>query len=354
MNILTTLAVEKRDHSFNPQLYYLTNDSKRITYWKCCATFFSTSIRCNPRARHILYTNDLQPVQIGKTDIKQFLMDLGVEIRYFTSKGFVPPARFSTFHTPTFYKLAVIKDLVRQPGQQYLILDSDCIWTRPDQALNTILASGKILPYDVYSLTDPDKKVHGISRRDLGTLFRRIDPGYPDPAPVWYGGEIIAGSSENLQLFIQKAEETFRYVIDHFPVAPTLPNGKKIFDGEEYLTSFVYNTIPERCIAANGFIRRIWSSKELNNVQASDLDIPIWHMIGEKMQGIPVLFEEVVNPASAFWSVPLADLSRYLGGYVGVPRRIHNFEEPSSAETFLPKVISKLRQLVLNKTAALR
>jgi hypothetical protein len=203
------------------------------------------------------------------------------------------------------------------------LLDSDCLWTKHSETLKHIIGSEKILLRDIYERSDPFKKSpHNLSRADMGQLYSVIDPDYPEPYPIWYGGELIAGKNKNLRLIADELEKVFNISVNKNEKNKLIfANGASIFDGDEFISNFVYNKRLVDIFEAKGYLKRIWTLDSLNNVELDDLKIPIWHLPAEKRTGLELLFNEVVNNKSEFWSVPLCDFNRYLGQYVGIPKK---------------------------------
>lgn len=337
MNIVTTLCTDRNDRSYNYQLYYQSNEERRKTYWKCAVTFFASAKKIYPEQRLILFTNDEKPVIINRTDIRGFLKSLGVEIRT-EAYTYRPPARFSSYLTNNFYKFETIR-LLGMEDSPSVLLDSDVFFTKRDEHFVNLVEAGETLLYDVYQKSDPgDRSNNHISRRDQGMMFREIDPEYPVEYPVFWGGEIISGSPAVFQAIDQEFQKIFRYAIDHYENPPAFPSGRGFFDGNETIGNFIFNKIIASHVDASQFIKRIWTVKGISEITPAIVDLPLWHMISEKDKGIPLLFDEALNPDSGFWTTPIDDFKAYLGGYLGVPERLHEYERPGLHRTFLPRV----------------
>lgn len=324
MDIVTSLCVDDARHpaAYYDQLQDVNADERRRIYWQCVTVFFATSVRCNPTARHVLYTNDRGPTTWRGHDYKAFLRELGVDIRQMPFERFQPPAGFSEKFRNGFYKLEVMQALAQpDAGAHSLLLDSDCVWTRPEPGLEAALRAGQLLLFDISG--EPDTEVIGLSRRHIGTLYRQIFPGYPTETPHYFGGELVGGSRSCFADIMATLTPMWQHIVAAYPdEPPRFANGESIFDGDEYLTILAYNCLPRPWMDARAFIRRIWTAYRYSDVRPSDLHLPIWHLPSEKLQGLPVLSRLVLNPRSRFWQVPLPELGRYLGRYLGVPRSL--------------------------------
>ena len=150
----------------------MSADKRRQVYWQCTAVFFTTSVRCNPTARHLLYTNDQEAASWNDIDFRAFLNELGVGIKLLPFKSFRPPAHFVTEFRNAFYKLDVLLALSQPDASSYSpLLDSDCVWTRPASAFFRLIQSDLLLLLDSKPESLPDTKIHGFSHRDMGNLY---------------------------------------------------------------------------------------------------------------------------------------------------------------------------------------
>ncbi|QHT70291.1 hypothetical protein GXP67_28385 [Rhodocytophaga rosea] len=322
INIVTCICVDKddKDESVYPRMNYRTSQQRRLIYWKCAAVSFATSIRCNPGIRHILYTNDHTAVRYKGHDLRAFLTDLGVEIRYLPFEIFKPFPGVSKKFRNAFYKLDVISELGKHENEYNVLLDSDCVWVKNSLSFFQAIDHEKLLVYDCYQRTDPYEKRSGLNRMDLGEMFNRIDPAYPVAAPIHYGREIIGGNGRMFREISNQMHQFFRHVLQTYGNdPPRFPNGNSIFDYEEYVTSFVYNKMPDRLIEAGDLIHRVAAPYQKNSLAA--MNYTIWHLLAEKRLGFMFLFKKVFDLKSAFWKIPLDNLDEYISKHMGVSRR---------------------------------
>jgi hypothetical protein len=350
MKIITTLFTDKKDTSKNPQLYHLNNSNKRLIYWQCCVTFFATSVKLNPNEHHVLYTNDPDDAYFNDVNIKDFLINLGVEIIHLPMKLFNVPHKFSSFLSGAFYKLEVLHDLGKNNDSDVCLLDSDCIWIKPCDPIKEFLAKDKIVLFDVYKLRDLEtESPHGTSRKELFEVFKKIDPNYRNPAPVRYGGEIIAGNAKSIKTIAKSLGAVYQQIVQEAAELPKFKNGKKFMDGMEVFSSFVYNLLPMKQVDSEDtrILRRIWTSPQVNNVSKNDMSLVIWHLIAEKSRGIPLLAEEVLDQDSNFWKLNKEGLPDFLGGYLGIPKRKVKIKEASFLEKLLPYVKNMLKEKII-------
>lgn len=351
MAIVTSLCVDTAGApaSVYPQLLDVGAEQRRRVYWQCTMVFFATSVRCNPGVRHLFYTNDEAPANWGGVDFRAFLAELGVETRLLPFVEFCPPPQFGTEFRNAFYKLEVLRELARPDADAgSLLLDSDCVWTRPMPALLELLRQPQtLLLLDAEPDTGPDTKVHGLSRRDIGDLYRQLDPAYPVAVPRHYGGEILGGSRDRLAELAGRLHTLWHNVLRDYPAAPPrFASGRSLFDGDEYLTSFVYNSLAQPGLDASPFIRRIWTSYRKTDVRPTDMELGIWHLPNEKNQGLPLLCRRVLDRNSLFWRTPPADLAPYLGRFLGVPQPLWQPQRLLILARKLPRLLVLARRLL--------
>ncbi len=349
MKIITSLYIDKSDYSKNPQLAHLNFNNKRIAYWECCVTFFSSSIKVNPKDHHILYTNDKSEIVINNRNIKDFLNGLGVEIIYLPFIQFNVPNKFSSYLSAAFYKLEVLYALRQENTDDICLLDSDCIWIRPADPIKKILLEDKIILYDIYKLKDNyTESPHGLSKKDLYDVFNQVLPNYPNPEPIRYGGEIVASNAKNFKKIADTMISSYNRIIKEFTHLPKFKNGKKFLDGMEFFTSFVYNMIEIEHVDTEEemILKRIWTRQNVNTVSKSNLDLVIWHLIAEKGRGIHLLCKEVLNEKSNFWNIGLDQMPEYLGGYMGIPERKIKMKELSFLQTIIPTIKNKIKEKI--------
>jgi hypothetical protein len=327
MNLVTSICVDTvNDPDSNyPQLP--KNSDKRELYWRCVATFCLTSLRFNPKHSLSVYTNDTGEIIIDGYNIKQELKAKGVEIIILPFKDFDPGAHSNYFRN-AFYKLEVI-DQLHKHTEPSVLMDSDIIFTGSVDEMASLLGSGHILLQDTYQRSDPnDAQPHGISMNSMQGTYSKLKTSfvsaqtYPVP-PVWYGGELIGANPEDFKLIGARLRETFEAAMAtyHSGGNLTFSNGRQIFDGDEFVSTYVFNTLPKSRIVdtCNRFSKRIWNGIGHNNVQPADLKLPVWHLPAAKSTGIVPLFAAIKDTEHPFWGDQL-NHKQFLGRYFGIPK----------------------------------
>ena len=302
-------------------------ERRRIIYWRCVMTFFLTSIKYNRQDRHILFTNDNEPIIIDDHDVKHELEKRGVEIRIMPFTQFNPGSHSRTFRN-AFYKLEVLDALANEKNPS-ILLDNDCIWSKRDDRLFSLLAEGNYLFLeDTYqrSETPLRKKPFNLSMKEMGDCFKSIPvlKSYKD-YPVWYGGELIGGSPYLFRRISEALKKTMAYCISQSESGNEIvfQNGNSIFHGMELITSYVYNSFDDIDIydTQGEFSKRMWTIGWPNNYQEGDITLAIWHVTAEKESGLKRIYYELIKESSPFWTEPDSDQAKFLGSFVNIPNK---------------------------------
>jgi hypothetical protein len=346
-NIVTIICVDTSEEDakiFYPSSKNVSQKERRHTYWQMAYTSIASSVRCNPDKNHLIYTNDEQDVIIHGVDLRKRLHEIGVKIVYFPYIKF-NPGKYARLYKNAMYKLSVCMDFANY-DQPSVYIDSDCLWVRPNHDFDVLLTqSPLLLVIDIcgyfYAMEKPwEKTTENLTIKDLGECFKNIDPNYPEQYPVYYGGEVVGGSpsffkelNEEMQsLFDFLMEQASKEIFYYINVArESTQKGKdeiieqySMFDSDQLVNSFIYNKsrFKNRLFSIeNLFSRRIFSHPMLNEVYEHDTKLTIWHMLHEKHVGLPLIYQEAINPDSDFWKVPIQHFAAYLGKYVGIPKR---------------------------------
>jgi len=332
------------DRSDYPQLGGLRAGRRRRSFWKCVAVFFASGRRCNPDAELMLFTNDRKPPVIDGVNVGSLLAGWGVSIVQ-TPFTFMPPRHASGSFRNTYFKLDAVKALGAYRDDFVMHLDADCLWTRPGDKLRRYAESDRLTLYAVYGRPGPAEKAGDLTGHEMAALYRRIDPGYPESAPVRFGGELIAGRGEWFAEIDSQLTDVFAGLVQRSRrEPPRFANGRTVFDGEEYLSCFVLNKFwGSRWQDAAEYVKRIWDTNVYSNASPDDLGKTVWHMPAEKQRGFPLLFREVVSPDSEFFHVPLDRFAAYLGEFVGIPERKRFYREQGQVERMLEPLRKMLR-----------
>ena len=288
-------------------------------YWRCVVDFFAASARVNPGARHRLYTNEPAVPDVDGFDTGAFLERLGVEtvVLPYASR---PPDGYYGAWASQFYVLDVVAHLAEtlpEADAVGIVLDSDCVFTRPAGPLVEAAREHGALTFDVQ--IGPDEEQNGLTPRQMGRLYADLGAGSGDGAglvPAYVGGEIVAGTRGTLADVAAEARALWPEM--HRRHRAGLPK----FNEEAHLLSYVYHALGLPLGTADPFIDRMFTWFTGATVRPGHEDLMIWHLPNEKKWGLRRLFRVVRDPQSWFWTMaPDAGWRRRLGRALGVPRR---------------------------------
>lgn len=291
----------------------------QAVYWRCVVDFFAASLRVNPEATHRLYTNVDAIPDVEGFQTREFLDRHGVEVVVlpYASR---PPAGWFPAWANQFYVLDVAAHLAETLPEAEavgVLLDSDCVFTRPVGPLVEAARQHGALTFDVGIPADED--THGLSPRAMGRLFAELDGVGGDgaaPLATYVGGELLAATRETLRAVTAEAQAVWPEMRRRH--AAGLPK----FNEEAHLLSYVYHRLGLPIGTADPFIDRMFTWFTGATVRPGHEDLMIWHLPNEKRLGLRRLFRAVRDADSWFWSMPVGDgWRRQLGRTLGVPRR---------------------------------
>ena len=288
----------------------------QAVYWRCVAIFFASAARTSPGARRVLYTNVPTVPDVDGHDLGAFLEALGGEVvvRPFT---YVPPVGYYGSWRNQFYVLDLLDAFAETLADDDVgvLLDSDCVWTLPADALAEAARRHGALTFDVG--LGPDEWQNGLTRREMGAIYADLDGAPVGPPPPYIGGELMATTGTTARALAEAARPVWEEMLRRH--AGGLPK----FNEEAHLLSYLYRRLGIAEGTANAFIERIYTSlKDGKNVAPEHLGLMLWHLPNEKRYGLRRLFPDVMDRASWFWTgAPDAAWRRRLGRVLGVPRR---------------------------------
>ena len=293
-----------------------SNTDFQAIYWRCVATFFATSIRNNPQAQHVLFTNaDHLPI-MGDFDLQAFLSRQQVEVIRVSNTHLPPPGYYGAWRNQ-FYVFDIIQHLAAtlSPETCCIVLDSDCVWVRGINTMEEAIRRVGLLTYDIG--LKPGWPQNGLTPEEMKLIYEELSGSILDHFPVYIGGELFAATGEAARRVAAEIPPLWDEMMEAHR------QGRLKFNEEAHALSYLYHKLDYPSGTANPFIKRIWTGLLYEkNVSARDLELTIWHVPVEKRFGLGRLFTEVRNPVSRFWSIaPGSELAHYVGSYLGIPRR---------------------------------
>lgn len=261
------------------------NADAQAVYWRCTVCFFASSLALNRTARHVLYTNGPVP-EVDGIDLGPLLARWGVEVRTVPITFRLPPGAVQSWGNQFYVFDVIAAHLTEVEHGPLVLLDSDCLWLRPADALLAAAERHGALSYWFNSGEyGPNATINGQSRQGLGR-FARQACGTSFDAVEYSGGEIIAASAPMLRTIDARVRELWPAVLAQGSDAPR---------EEAHLLSVIYALEEVELGTANRFIRRMWTTFRHSNLQPGDATLSIWHLPAEKRTGFADLFRQLTR-----------------------------------------------------------
>ena len=298
MNYVCTwlCADEKGEESIFPQTGRLSSSQNHQNiYWRCLMVFFVTSKRFNKNEKHILFTNVKQLPVVDNRNISVILQELGVEVVYTDFKYKTPRGFHGTFQNQ-FYEFSILEYIDKHNTQlkdQYLVLDSDCIFIKPVKPLFDEAAKTGFMSFE--DDVKPDYVINGLSRNDLKDIYEDLLEHKIEEIPTYHLGEFLLCSVENINKIHKDFKELWPQLLERNKL------GKKKFNEEAHTLSYLYFKNGLKASTSASFMKRIWTNPLFyRNVSASDVDLCIWHLPSEKTFGIYRLYDYSFNKSDNY------------------------------------------------------
>ncbi len=295
--ICTWLCVDDvGEESIYPQTGEKSSGQKhQHIYWRCLLLFFATSRRFNKTQKHLLFTNTkVLPVMNGRK-MEHMLADLCVTIIYTDFKYKTPKGYFSLFQNQ-FYEFSILEYIIqhnRHQEDQYLLLDSDCIFTKPVIDLFDEAKTAGFISFEDACATD--LVIHGLSRVDMKFLYEDLSGKPVDGIPGYHLGEFFLASVKNIQIIFDGFLELWPELMRRHELG--LPK----FNEEAQTLSYLYYKNGFQASTKNGYLKRIWTNPVFyRNVAASDVDVAIWHLPSEKTFGLARLYDKLIKESESY------------------------------------------------------
>lgn len=326
--ICTWLCTDKNgEESIYPQTGRISSSAAhQDIYWRCVMVFYITSRRWHHDCRHLLFTNAEHIPAVDGVNTARVLRDMDVEIIH-VPFGYRPPAGYYSRFQNQFYEFSILGHLAAgpyDPEDLFLLLDSDCVFLRPAEALFEEAASQGFLSFE--DEVDPHYVINGLSREDMKTIYEEL-LGRPIPdLPSYHLGELLLCSVANIRRIYADFRKLWPRLIERYR------SGALVFHEEAHTLSYLYYRAGLRASPSKTHMKRIWTNPVFyRNVEPSDVDVAIWHLPSEKTFGIARLYDHLINQnwygldipddqyrqlVQRLTSVPRLTVRRHIGYYV--------------------------------------
>lgn len=267
--------------------------------------FFTTFRYYNPNAKLIFFTN------LQKIDLPPFLIDLftaqDVEIKTVPYTCRPPKGWFSSWMNQ-YYLYDILLEMGRRMSAQdtVIVCDADCLCRKPLAPLfDKVAADGSAF----YKMGYPRSYVlNGTSIEQMEAVYRGC---YGENKTLYYyGGEFICLRGDN----VARVNAEFP-VLSKYNFA--LPDGAARLHEEAHNMSVIAARLGIGNETANGYVKRMWTARQCNNIEPADAELSVWHMPAEKKTGFYRLYCYLqrtggITDEAAFW--------RRASVWVGVPK----------------------------------
>ena len=261
-----------------------TSPEFQAVYWRCIVVFFKTSLRFNPKAKHLLFTNTTHIPVIDGLDLNVFFVENDISVITLENKYPLPNNYFGKFRNQ-YFEFSIIDHMATQMGTDdgFLLLDSDCVFTKSVDSAFTKLAQEKMaITYVVDHETD--YMIHGVSGDDMKTLFNDLGVAM-DINPYYSGGELLFAKGAFIKEVARDFPQLFKEMLKRHH------EGRIKFNEEAHVLSYYFYKHGALMAGMDTYIKRLWTNRNyFRNVKPEDTALPIWHLPNEKNTGINALF----------------------------------------------------------------
>lgn len=288
----------------------------QLIYWRCALVCFGTSVRQNPNAHHVIFSN-VDIAAHAPAEVVDRLRSWDVELVTLEFKHRLPLGSVQRWGN-VFYELDILRYVHEQQWPGLILLDIDCVWIRPSSEIEAALNQKDIL---AYTLNPEDQKnyegdvlINGMSRKAMRADIEPRLGRAMDRDPYIYGGEFFAVTAAACGLLVRDTEALWNQVLAKLHLQDSMKT-------EEHLLSILFEVNGAEPHSGNRFVRRMWTHFEDFNVKPSDLMLTIWHLPAEKRFGFRTLYSELLDPRSQFWTGTPEEAVAVIRRHMGVPRK---------------------------------
>jgi hypothetical protein len=255
-------------------------------YWKCVIIFYETSLRYNTGAKHILFTNTKDLPIINGFDIAQFLKENAIDLVCLENKYPLPTDYFDRFRNQ-FFEFSIIKYMstITKDEDGFLLLDSDCIFSKSAAPLFTLLEKEESAITYVVDL-ERDYQVHGVTGNDMKAICNAWGLQLKEN-PYYCGGEVLLARGTFLKNVAAHFPKLFRDMLERSK------KGLPKFNEEAHTLTYYYYKHKANMNGLKPFVQRLWTNRNyFRNVEENSKNLIIWHLPNEKNTGFARLFEQ--------------------------------------------------------------
>jgi hypothetical protein len=292
MNYICTwlCADVKGEESIYPQTGEKSSGQKHQNiYWRCLVLFYATSKRFNHTQKHLLFTNVNTLPEVDGKSVQTMLDELGVEVIFTDFKYKTPKGYFDLFQNQ-FYEFSILEYITKNyktEEDQFLILDSDCIFTRAAAPLVEEARPAGFISFEDACTTE--LVIHGLSRRDMKALYEDLSGKPVNEIPGYHLGEFFLASVKNINIIFEDFLELWPEMMHRFN------SRQPKFNEEAQTLSYIYYKNNFKASPKTTYLKRIWTNPVFyRNVEKTDVEVAIWHLPAEKTYGLARLYDILI------------------------------------------------------------
>lgn len=246
-------------------------------YMQIQVPFFHTFRRCHPEAHLLFFTNLSEEALPGF--LRELFARLHVEVITlpYTSR---PPKGWYGAWQNQFYLYDILRRMEGRmwPEDTLLIADADCLCRQPLDALFAAVRKGGSAFYEF--ITDRNAVINGITLPQMEAFYRACYQQSPAQPLAYYGGEFVCLRGDVLRDINLAYKELWAFNVEQAAL-----NRPKLNE-EAHVLSILAERLQLRNRVANAYVKRMWTSPQFNNIEADDVQKPVWHLPYEKKRGL--------------------------------------------------------------------
>ena len=275
--------------------------------------FFTISTHLNKSEKHLFFTNVKELPTIDDIDVKSILSKQEVEIIYTDFKYKTPTGYYGSWRNQ-FYEFSILEHISNyySDADNFLILDSDCVFTRPFNEIFTEADrnNGFLSYINEYA---PEHNINGLTRLQMKSIYEELLDKKELAVPEYHAGEFFLSSGAN----VRKIFESF---LDLWPqLIKRNTEGLIKFNEEAQTLSYLYFQNNLIGGGANKFIKRMWTNPVIyRNIENKDVELTIWHLPSEKTLGLERIYR-IFKKSSFNLELIEESLLSFLKKELGIP-----------------------------------
>lgn len=306
-NLATWLYLDDNEH-----IYYQVGKSGserfKTIYWRCVYCFYKSCIITQENVQYYFFSNVDVPEDVDGFNLRQFMEDNNIK----TVKQpytYAPPIDWTDAWWAELYEFDILNYCKNIEGN-WLVLDADCIMRKPLTPIFDIVCTGGGINYRYeYGLDD---NINGLTLRGEREIYEDV---FKEEATDLYhmAGEFVGIKSDRIEDILSLYDLLYKDSMHRYRI------GDKRLITEDHFFTLIYYKLGFRYMQGGRFIKRMWSTKECDNICEEDNGLAIWHLPAEKTKSLISLFsflqldpdkEEYLNYLETLLAVGKGEMGR--------------------------------------------